>query len=57
MFTWAALEAYHLMVILGDVSDRRDRWRWYYSVGYGAPIIVVAVSAAADHTGYGTGDV
>lgn len=53
-FTWAALEAYHLMIVLGDITERRDRWRWYYAIGYGIPTIVVAVSAAVDHDGYGT---
>nr|XP_039262526.1 adhesion G protein-coupled receptor L3-like isoform X2 [Styela clava] len=50
-FTWSALEAYHLMVVMNDITERRDRWRWYYAVGYGLPTIVVAISAAADHTG------
>lgn len=54
-FTWAALEAFHLMVTINEVNERRNRWRWFYAVGYGIPAIVVATSAAVDHAGYGTG--
>uniref|UniRef100_H2Y6J5 Uncharacterized protein n=1 Tax=Ciona savignyi TaxID=51511 RepID=H2Y6J5_CIOSA len=56
VFTWSALEAYHLLAVLNDVLTRNNRWKWYYVTGYGLPAAVVMVSAAVNHDGYGSTD-
>ncbi|KAK3090794.1 hypothetical protein FSP39_014692 [Pinctada imbricata] len=54
-FSWMCLEGVQLYVMLIEVFEaERSRRLWYYIVGYGAPLIIVGVSAGVKHEGYGT---
>lgn len=54
-FTWMLMEGIHIVVMLVQVFDAaKSRLKYYYLVGYGAPIIVVVITAGADYTAYGT---
>ncbi|XP_061871322.1 adhesion G protein-coupled receptor E3-like [Colius striatus] len=59
-FAWMLLEGLHLFLtvrnlsVLNYTSTSRFRKRYIYPVGYGAPAIVVATSAATHPDGYGT---
>ncbi|XP_035754324.1 adhesion G protein-coupled receptor E4 [Egretta garzetta] len=59
-FTWMFLEGLHLFLtvrnlsVLNYTSASRFRKRYIYPVGYGTPAIVVTISAAVQHRGYGT---
>ncbi|CAL1548473.1 unnamed protein product [Lymnaea stagnalis] len=54
-FAWMCLEGVQLYVMLVEVFEQeRSRVKWYYLFGYGAPAVVVAISAGVYHQGYGT---
>lgn len=54
-FTWMLMEGIHIVVMLVQVFDAaKSRLKYYYLVGYGAPVIVVATTATTDFTAYGT---
>ncbi|XP_048759186.2 adhesion G protein-coupled receptor L1-like isoform X2 [Ostrea edulis] len=54
-FTWMLMEGIHILVMLVQVFDAaKSRLKYYYLVGYGAPIIVVGITATTDFTAYGT---
>ncbi|RUS84480.1 hypothetical protein EGW08_007776, partial [Elysia chlorotica] len=54
-FAWMCLEGVQLYVMLVQVFEHeRSRIKSYYLFGYGVPLVVVAVSAAVYHQGYGT---
>ncbi|XP_065351945.1 latrophilin Cirl isoform X3 [Cloeon dipterum] len=54
-FAWMFLEGYQLYVMLVEVFDaEKPRIKWYYIIGYGAPLIIVLVSGIVDFDGYGT---
>lgn len=54
-FTWMLMEGVHIVVMLVQVFDAaKSRLKYYYLVGYGAPVIVVGVTATTDFTAYGT---
>ncbi|XP_075581248.1 putative adhesion G protein-coupled receptor E4P [Pelecanus crispus] len=59
-FAWMFLEGLHLfltvrnMRVLNYTTAGHFRKRYIYSVGYGTPAIVVAISAAVHPGGYGT---
>lgn len=54
-FSWMCLEGVQLYVMLIEVFEaERSRRLWYYLFGYGVPTIIVGVSAAVNHEGYGT---
>jgi len=44
------MEAYHLLLLLGDPIERNDRWRWYYVIGYTCPGIAVGISSAVKYS-------
>ncbi|XP_052775573.1 adhesion G protein-coupled receptor L2-like isoform X2 [Mya arenaria] len=55
VFSWMCLEGIQLYFMLIEVFEaERSRKRWFYCFGYGMPALIVAISAAIDHTGYGT---
>ncbi|XP_046556840.1 adhesion G protein-coupled receptor L3-like [Haliotis rubra] len=54
-FAWMCLEGVQLYVMLIEVFEtERSRLKWYYLCGYGVPLMIVAISAAVYHQGYGT---
>ncbi|XP_065275671.1 adhesion G protein-coupled receptor E3-like [Emys orbicularis] len=59
-FTWMFLEGLHLFLtvrnlkVVNYTSANRFKKRFMYPFGYGFPALVVAISAAVDHKGYGT---
>ncbi|XP_064607497.1 adhesion G protein-coupled receptor L2-like isoform X2 [Liolophura sinensis] len=54
-FAWMCLEGIQLYVMLIEVFEaEKSRVKWYYLFGYGLPAIIVGISAAVDHQGYGT---
>ncbi|XP_052257058.1 adhesion G protein-coupled receptor L3-like isoform X2 [Dreissena polymorpha] len=54
-FSWMCLEGIQLYFMLIEVFEaERSRVRWFYLFGYGVPALIVGISAAVDHTGYGT---
>ncbi|XP_045158633.2 adhesion G protein-coupled receptor L1-like isoform X1 [Mercenaria mercenaria] len=54
-FSWMCLEGIQLYFMLIEVFEaERSRVRWFYTFGYGVPAVIVGISAAIDHTGYGT---
>ncbi|XP_059469822.1 latrophilin Cirl-like isoform X3 [Neocloeon triangulifer] len=54
-FAWMFLEGYQLYVMLVEVFEaEKPRIKWYYIIGYGAPLIIVVVSSLVDPMGYGT---
>nr|XP_022315237.1 adhesion G protein-coupled receptor L3-like [Crassostrea virginica] len=54
-FTWMLMEGIHIGIMLVQVFDAaKSRLKYYYLVGYGAPVVVVGVTATTDFTAYGT---
>ncbi|XP_026733682.1 latrophilin Cirl isoform X2 [Trichoplusia ni] len=54
-FAWMFLEGFHLYAMLVEVFEpEQARGRWYCSLAYLAPALVVLVSAAVYPAGYGT---
>ncbi|ESO92386.1 hypothetical protein LOTGIDRAFT_216894 [Lottia gigantea] len=54
-FTWMFLEGLYIICMLVQVFDAaKSRLPYYYFVGYGFPLAIVAVSAGIYHQGYGT---
>lgn len=52
VFSWLSLDAVHLYRMLTEMKDvNHGHMRFYYSLGYGAPAVVVglAVGVRADH--------
>ncbi|XP_076346458.1 latrophilin Cirl-like isoform X2 [Tachypleus tridentatus] len=56
VFAWTFLESFQLFLMVLDVfKAEKTRWKWwYYSLGYGLPVIVVGVSVVIDPYSYGT---
>ncbi|XP_022240202.1 latrophilin Cirl-like, partial [Limulus polyphemus] len=55
VFAWMFLESFQLFLMVLDVfKAEKTRWKWYYSLGYGLPAIVVGVSVIIDPYSYGT---
>lgn len=53
-FCWMSLEGVELYFLVVRVFQGQGlATRWQCLIGYGAPLIVVAISAAANSTGYG----
>ncbi|KAL3868658.1 hypothetical protein ACJMK2_041436 [Sinanodonta woodiana] len=54
-FAWMCLEGVQLYFMLIEVFEaERSRIKWFYLFGYGVPAVIVGISAAVKHTGYGT---
>ncbi|XP_043362768.1 adhesion G protein-coupled receptor E3-like isoform X4 [Dermochelys coriacea] len=59
-FSWMFLEGLHLFLtvqnlkVVNYTSASRFKKRFMYPFGYGFPALVVAISAAVNHKGYGT---
>ncbi|XP_053395247.1 adhesion G protein-coupled receptor L4-like isoform X2 [Mercenaria mercenaria] len=54
-FTWMFVEGIHIVFMLVQVFDAaRSRLKYYYMIGYGAPLLVVGISALVYYEGYGT---
>ncbi|KAK6188925.1 hypothetical protein SNE40_005001 [Patella caerulea] len=54
-FTWMLLEGLHIVCMLVQVFDAsKSRLPYYYFVGYGFPLAIIAVSAGVFYQGYGT---
>uniref|UniRef100_A0A8C3FLU9 Uncharacterized protein n=1 Tax=Chrysemys picta bellii TaxID=8478 RepID=A0A8C3FLU9_CHRPI len=59
-FIWMFLEGLHLFLtvrnlkVVNYTSASRFKKRFMYTFGYGFPALVVAISAAVNHEGYGT---
>ncbi|CAH1774964.1 unnamed protein product, partial [Owenia fusiformis] len=54
-FAWMCLEGIQLYVMLIEVFEPdKSRKLYYYLAGYGIPGLVVGISAAVRHQGYGT---
>ncbi|XP_043916853.1 adhesion G protein-coupled receptor L3 isoform X3 [Protopterus annectens] len=54
-FTWMFLEGVQLYIMLVEVFEsEHSRRKYFYLVGYGAPALIVAVSAAVDYRSYGS---
>ncbi|XP_067927901.1 adhesion G protein-coupled receptor L3-like isoform X2 [Watersipora subatra] len=54
VFAWTCLEGVQLYIMLIEVFEaERSRNLYYYLAGYGIPAVVVGVSAAIQHKGYG----
>ncbi|XP_022240203.1 latrophilin Cirl-like [Limulus polyphemus] len=57
VFAWVFVEGFHLYVLLIEVYEsEKSRAIWYHGLAYGAPIVIVAVSAIVDPYSYGTRD-
>ncbi|KAG8194163.1 hypothetical protein JTE90_002370 [Oedothorax gibbosus] len=57
-FSWMLLEGVHIYMLLVVVfASRRSHWEKYYIFGYGFPLIIVAITAIARPTYYGTDEV
>lgn len=57
-FSWMLLEAVHIYLLLVVVfASRRSHWEKYYLFGYGAPLIIVTITAIIRPTYYGTDEV
>ena len=56
VFCWMLVEGLHIYVSLTKVFeiDKSSRLLCYYIFAYGAPALVVAISAAIRYDGYGT---
>lgn len=55
-FFWALLEGFQLYTVLLDVlgtDTPSSRLRWYYLLAYGAPAVIVCVSAGISPSSYG----
>lgn len=56
-FMWMLLEGFQLYVMLVEVFESdKSRVKWYYLIGYGVPVLIVAVSSVVDPFSYGTPD-
>ncbi len=56
-FAWMCLEGVQLYVMLIEVFEvEKSRVRLYYLAAYGVPALIVCISAAVNHRGYGTPD-
>ncbi|XP_065432541.1 adhesion G protein-coupled receptor E3-like [Chrysemys picta bellii] len=61
-FSWMFLEGLHLFLtvrnlkVVNYTSASRFKKRFMYPFGYGFPALVVAISAAVNHKGYGTSE-
>ncbi|XP_053395243.1 adhesion G protein-coupled receptor L4-like isoform X2 [Mercenaria mercenaria] len=54
-FTWMFVEGIHILFMLVQVFDAaKSRLRYYYVIGYGAPLLVIGISALVYYEGYGT---
>ena len=54
-FAWMCVEGIQLYVMLIEVFEsEKSRVKYYYLGAYGLPALVVGISAAVDHKGYGT---
>ncbi|ELU11325.1 hypothetical protein CAPTEDRAFT_226868 [Capitella teleta] len=54
-FAWMCVEGIQLYVMLIEVFEsEKSRVKYYYLAAYGLPALVVGISAAVDHKGYGT---
>lgn len=54
-FTWMLVEAIHLFLKIVSVFNIRiTRMRYYVAIGWGIPVLIVAISVSAHHEGYGT---
>ncbi|KAL4235754.1 G-protein coupled receptor 2 [Mactra antiquata] len=54
-FSWMCLEGIQLYFMLIEVFEaERSRVRWFYAFGYGVPALIVGISAAINHEGYGS---
>ncbi|XP_060590679.1 adhesion G protein-coupled receptor L2-like [Ruditapes philippinarum] len=54
-FTWMFVEGIQILFMLVQVFDAaKSRLRYYYAIGYGAPLLVVGISALVYYEGYGT---
>ncbi|XP_060590681.1 adhesion G protein-coupled receptor L3-like isoform X2 [Ruditapes philippinarum] len=54
-FTWMFVEGIHIVFMLVQVFDAaRSRLKYYYIIGYGAPLLVIAISTLVYYEGYGT---
>ncbi|KAK3577487.1 hypothetical protein CHS0354_026437 [Potamilus streckersoni] len=54
-FAWMCLEGVQLYFMLIEVFEaERSRIKWFYLFGYGVPAVIVGISAAVRHSGYGT---
>ncbi|XP_047659150.1 adhesion G protein-coupled receptor L1-like isoform X4 [Tachysurus fulvidraco] len=53
VFCWLCVEAVQLYVLLVEVFESpSSRRKYYYIAAYGFPMLVVAISASIDYTGY-----
>ncbi|GFN77657.1 adhesion g protein-coupled receptor l3 [Plakobranchus ocellatus] len=55
MFCWMLVEGIHLYVVLVRVFKQGSHIKKYSAIGWGVPLVVVAVSVAAFRSRYGTG--
>ncbi|XP_063787785.1 adhesion G protein-coupled receptor E5 isoform X2 [Pseudophryne corroboree] len=53
-FCWMALEGLELYLMLVKVFNTHLKTRYLLAVGYGTPVVIVIISAAVNHQGYGT---
>ncbi|XP_020610903.1 adhesion G protein-coupled receptor L3-like isoform X2 [Orbicella faveolata] len=54
-FTWMFVEAVHLFLKIVSVFNIRiTRMRYYVAIGWGIPVLIVAISVSVYHEGYGT---
>ncbi|KAM9312012.1 adhesion G protein-coupled receptor E5-like [Gastrophryne carolinensis] len=53
-FCWMSLEALELYLMLVTVFNTQLKTRYLVAVGYGVPAVIVIISAAVYHEGYGT---
>ncbi|XP_075062996.1 adhesion G protein-coupled receptor E5 isoform X2 [Mixophyes fleayi] len=53
-FCWMALEGLELYLMLVTVFHTHLKVRYLLAVGYGVPVVIIIISAAVNHKGYGT---
>lgn len=53
-FCWMALEGLELYLMLVSVFNTHLKKRYLLAVGYGTPALIITISAAVYHQGYGT---
>ena len=54
IFTWLLIEGIHLYRMLTEMRDvNHGQMRFYYSCGYGLPVIIVGLSVGARVDQYG----
>jgi len=57
-FVWMCIEGFHLYVMIVSVFRADNvRMKYYYLIGWGAPVIIVGVAASVHPKGYGTGKI